>query len=378
MADGTERPLVTFYVIAYNQARFIREAVDGALAQTYSPLEIVLSDDCSSDGTFEIMRDAVREYSGPHTIVLNRNPRNLGLSEHVNRIIELATGELLVAADGDDVSSPVRTERCVEVWLESGKPAAVFSSVSCIDAAGNLLRKDGDEWFARFLPIEHETPTGRLLRFSREGSPRLVTCSAAWTKEMCEAFGPLSPRVWFEDDVITLRAWLFDRIVFVPEALVSYREHDANLFNRVKQPLTTRKARQEAEQATRTEARRRRECLLSYIPDLELAERRQWITRALCDELKRQVDARCVLYQIIEDWWSVAWPMRLALLALAVRSGRASEGRWCSPRLLPFRMFLALGAAWSRARSVGLLRVWRRSRVIALATCVSRVAADML
>ena len=47
MADGTGRPLVTFYVIAYNQSRFVREAVESALAQTYSPLEILLSDDCS-------------------------------------------------------------------------------------------------------------------------------------------------------------------------------------------------------------------------------------------------------------------------------------------------------------------------------------------
>src|SRR5215470_18905066 len=110
MADSAQRPakpLVTFYVMAYNQARFIREAVEGALAQTYSPLEIVLSDDCSWDGTFEVMRDAVKGYSGPHTVILNRNPRNLGLSEHVNRIIELARGDLIIAADGDDVSSPV-------------------------------------------------------------------------------------------------------------------------------------------------------------------------------------------------------------------------------------------------------------------------------
>src|SRR5262245_29481692 len=114
MVDDVRRPLVTFYLMAYNQARFVRQAVEAALAQTYSPLQIVVSDDCSTDGTFEIIVEAVRDYSGPHELVLNRNDRNLGISEHVNRITRLARGDLLIASDGDDVSSPIRTERCVE------------------------------------------------------------------------------------------------------------------------------------------------------------------------------------------------------------------------------------------------------------------------
>ena len=44
----TGAPLVTFALFAYNQERYVREAVEGAFAQTYQPLEIILSDDCSS------------------------------------------------------------------------------------------------------------------------------------------------------------------------------------------------------------------------------------------------------------------------------------------------------------------------------------------
>ena len=57
-----ERPLVTFALFAYNQERYIREAVEGAFAQTYEPLEIILSDDCSTDRTFEIMQEMVANY----------------------------------------------------------------------------------------------------------------------------------------------------------------------------------------------------------------------------------------------------------------------------------------------------------------------------
>ena len=51
----SSRPLITFALMAYNQEQLIEEAVAGALAQTYSPLEIILSDDCSTDRTFSIM-----------------------------------------------------------------------------------------------------------------------------------------------------------------------------------------------------------------------------------------------------------------------------------------------------------------------------------
>ncbi len=49
--------LVTFALFSYNQERFIREALRGALAQTYSPLQIVISDDCSQDRTFKIIQE---------------------------------------------------------------------------------------------------------------------------------------------------------------------------------------------------------------------------------------------------------------------------------------------------------------------------------
>jgi len=352
MTDASRRPLVTFYVIAYNQARFIREAVESALAQTYSPIEVLLSDDCSTDGTFEIIQDLAKRYSGPHTIILNRNTRNLGLSEHVNRIIERAAGELIIAADGDDVSDPQRTERCVDAWLKNGKPAALVTSVCCIDAAGSPSR-DGRQWFAQFLPVENETPAACLLRFTRQGSPRLISCSAAWTKELFDAFGPIPQGLWFEDDVITLRAWLFDRIVFVNEPLVRYREHDSNVFHRAEVPATTWRAREDAEQATTTRARRRRESLLSYVPDLDLACRQQWISCPLHEELTRHVETECGFHQIVEDWWNVGWMNRVAMFLFLVRSGRAKELRWCGPRLLPFALFVGLGATWSRVRSIG-------------------------
>ena len=55
MIELLEFPLVTFALFTYNQERYVREAVEGVLAQTYEPLEIIISDDCSTDMTFSII-----------------------------------------------------------------------------------------------------------------------------------------------------------------------------------------------------------------------------------------------------------------------------------------------------------------------------------
>jgi len=229
------------------------------------------------------------------------------------------------------------------------------TAVSSIDATGKRTR-DG-EWFTRFLPVEDEPRVESLLRFSRGGVPALSTCSAAWTRELSEAFGPLPRNVWIEDSIISFRAWLFDRIVFIPEPLVAYREHESNVCNRFYRPLTTPQARREAEHARSVEERLRRESLMSYGPDLDLAARRGWICRSTHEEIKRLVRTQCRSRQVIENWWSVGWVMRVWLFLFVVGSGQLIEGRWCGPRLLPFQAFIAMAAFWSRWGTTARKRV---------------------
>ena len=114
-----ERSIVTFALFAYNQERFIKDAIEAALAQDYSPLEIIFSDDCSTDNTFEIMNKFAEKYSGPHVIKLNKNTRNLGIADHINVVMKMVTTDFVVVAAGDDVSEQNRTSEMVKVWLSS-------------------------------------------------------------------------------------------------------------------------------------------------------------------------------------------------------------------------------------------------------------------
>lgn len=72
-------PLVSFCLMCYNQEKYIGDALKAALSQTYPNLEIIVSDDCSSDASWEVLNNISSEYGGKKKIKLYRNSQNLGM-----------------------------------------------------------------------------------------------------------------------------------------------------------------------------------------------------------------------------------------------------------------------------------------------------------
>ena len=207
-------PLASILLIAYNQQDTVAEAVRGALAQTYSPLEIVLSDDASSDGTYDAMQAAVAGYAGPHRVKLNCNARNLGIGAHLSHLVSLSDGELLFVAAGDDVSLPQRCERVVAAWLASDRRLdLIASALEDIDAAGRVhdrivpsdlsSYRDAADWIAR--------------------PPFVVGAAQAWTRRLFDRFGPLPAGVVAEDLIMVFRAIVSGGAATLAEPLVRYR-----------------------------------------------------------------------------------------------------------------------------------------------------------
>ena len=220
MTNSAEKPLITFALFAYNQERFIREAVEGAFSQSYSPLEIILSDDCSPDRTFDIMKEMAAEYTGPHTIVLNRNEGNLGVSGHVNRVMEIARGELIVVAAGDDISLSLRTERIYEEYQKKPDALSFFSLTETIDINGNYI--------GLHCPDNHVIGKD-LFESITHFCCCVIGASHAWHRSIFDFYGPLYDKTIYEDRSISLRAKLLGSICFIPEVLVRYRIHENNL-----------------------------------------------------------------------------------------------------------------------------------------------------
>ena len=211
-----ERPLVTFALFAYNQQNYICEAIEGAFAQTYEPLEIILSDDCSTDRTFEIIEKMAAEYKGPHKIVCNRNLQNMGLSPHVRRVHEMSNGEIVIHAAGDDISISSRTELIVRAFCrKTDDIMMVISNAIKLTPSGKeigLLCKEADE------PITSK-PKSPL----RNNLPGANGCTAAIHKRLIDSFPAPDSRIVVEDVLLMRRALLLGSIQYIPNALVRYR-----------------------------------------------------------------------------------------------------------------------------------------------------------
>jgi glycosyltransferase involved in cell wall biosynthesis len=221
MQLDNHRPLISFCLFAYNHEKYIREAVRGAFSQTYSPLEIVLSDDCSQDRSFTIMQEEATNYRGPHQIVLNRNERNLGMIGHINGIMRLAKGKLIVGAAGDDISFPERTEKLADIWAKyQFSYISIYSNLIRIDVRGNKVG----------LFLDKPPPPKSFSLISQISGHRVVGASHAWSKELFDIFGPLKEGIIREDVVIPIRAALLGTVVYIPEPLVLYRHHDKNIW----------------------------------------------------------------------------------------------------------------------------------------------------
>jgi glycosyltransferase involved in cell wall biosynthesis len=213
MTNVGSEELVSFIVFGFNQEAIIHASIDAAFAQTYPNLEIVLSDNCSEDGTFDVMRRKAEEYDGPHKIRLNRNDRNLGFIGHVNKAFDLCSGAMIVYNPGDDISVPERTAELYEAYHRD-RPLLVHSDAVEMDADGTVTGREATRQAYLASITTEEAALSLALGIG-------ATC--AWNPELIRLFGPISEEETFDDLVFCFRAILADRIAHVPKPLVYYR-----------------------------------------------------------------------------------------------------------------------------------------------------------
>ena len=214
-----QKPLVTFAIIAYNQQDYICDAVEAAFSQTYMPLQIVISDDCSTDKTFKTIKEMASAYNGPHEVCINRNAFNKNIGGNINTVMHLAKGQLIVIAAGDDVSEPNRVNEIIDCWKSAGNPmyASIVSGVFELDSKGKKT----------CLPALTKLNTPDPLYIFEENF-HFHGSSQAWTKATFNFFGDLLPDVVNEDSAIFYRNRLIGKILSIEKSLVNHRKHEFN------------------------------------------------------------------------------------------------------------------------------------------------------
>lgn len=211
-AEEDMKTLASLCIICYNQERFIAEAVEGALAQTYRPLEIVISDDASTDRTCEVVATTLAahgivlqdgQWQGDGlAVMLVRQPVNLGVVRNWLSLACKAHGALLVKSDGDDVSLPNRVERIMAAWTADGARATVVCHGGWkITESGSLL--------GPMRRVTARQPVGTAMAFAREAMA---------------FFGNVDEREISDDGLSGRRALMLGPELLLDDRLVKWRQ----------------------------------------------------------------------------------------------------------------------------------------------------------
>jgi glycosyltransferase involved in cell wall biosynthesis len=211
---SSNQPRLSIGLPVYNGEKFIKEALDSLLAQTFEDFELIISDNASTDKTEEICREYAEQ---DQRICYYRNDTNIGCARNFNRVFELSSGEYFKWAAYDDLHSPDFIKKCVEVLDEDPTIILCHSQAYFIDEQGSFiqnydikLKADALKPHVRF----HELLTKHL-------------CYQCYGVIRASALRMIPPMGGYgnADGIMLLRLGILGRFYEIPEYLFFVRRH---------------------------------------------------------------------------------------------------------------------------------------------------------
>ena len=158
-------PLVSVLMPVYNGEPYLREAVESILNQSFTDFEFIIIDDGSTDKTPEILKS----YADPRLVVVNQ--ANIGVTQSLNKAINMARGQYIARMDADDISLPKRLQMQVEFLEKHPTVGLVGTSVIHFDEDGKMIMEKllltESAWIKEALLSENQLCHGSVM-FRRE------------------------------------------------------------------------------------------------------------------------------------------------------------------------------------------------------------------
>ena len=259
MAGGAA-PRVSVVLGTYNGERWLRPCIESLAAQTLRPLEIIVIDDGSSDGSLSTLRDLDGQFPG---LLAVHEQDNQGVSSVMNRAISMCSGDYVAVADHDDIYPPHRLEASVALMSETGADMVggqtiggmgrwlrlhksrfptdpvlmadrIHKGLDPLAHTTMMVRRDGFDRFDGYRPLPRAADLELMLRWAHRGARIAVSPQVlAWYRLR---------REHFSIDVQT--GWMLESF-FAAECAVGKHGDVPDLANRLT-PCNRGPARREA------------------------------------------------------------------------------------------------------------------------------------
>jgi glycosyltransferase involved in cell wall biosynthesis len=220
------KPLVSVIVNNYNYGRFLRQAIESVLSQDYSPSQIVVVDDGSTDNS----RDVIKGYDGSIVSIFKANG---GQASAFNAGVAATRGDVICFLDSDDCFGAGKVRRVVEAFDREGlnaRPLLVHHRLQVMDQTGESLN-------GRLIGETHESPLNlydyakRYRSFFYKAGP---TSGLSLNRNLVERLFPLAEggMSFSADEFLVRGASVIGELYYLPEVLGYYRVHGNNRWYR--------------------------------------------------------------------------------------------------------------------------------------------------
>ena len=221
---------VSVIIPSYNHALYIEKAIRSVLDQNDPLGELVIIDDCSSDGSDALIRSIVGNYDGPTVIRYERLKHNGGAHSAIMRGLSMARGEILAILNSDDFYASDRFSTILASVPASGDFLA-FSGVDFVAGDGHLAKEDSGirAWYAQALRDTIECPTVgyALLR----NNIAVTSGNLVFTRSLYQKVGGFARYRMCHDWDFVMRATHFVEPTFVQKIGLYYRVHLSNTLH---------------------------------------------------------------------------------------------------------------------------------------------------
>jgi glycosyltransferase involved in cell wall biosynthesis len=207
-------PLISIIMPAHNASKFLCEAIDSVLGQTYKNIELIICNDASTDDTQQI----IDKYQLDSRVKYISNVENEGISSSINKCIGLSNGKFIARMDADDIMAPNRLSLQVKYLLE-------HDDIYMLGGAIELINKNGDILKKRKYPLDHEKIVKTFFYYSPFCNPCLI-----FRKEVFQEVGLYNSNLDGAEDLdLIARIIVKFKTANLNEILLKFRIHGSSI-----------------------------------------------------------------------------------------------------------------------------------------------------
>lgn len=212
---------IDILMATYNGEKYLKEQIESILNQTYKNIRLVISDDCSKDGTREILK----QYEQDERIEVHYHKKNQGYIKNFEYLLKQVKNDIYMLSDQDDVWLPEKVEKSYET-LKKNDADLAFGDLEVVDENLNTIYESFNKFMLLDRKIKKYINSYKVNYLYNCVTGCTLISKSKWIKEIVPI--PTDSKYLIHDHWMGLIVALNGKLVYMPERYIKYRQHGNN------------------------------------------------------------------------------------------------------------------------------------------------------